>query len=274
MHLLSIYAQKLAVEFRAVSYVEQPREDALYDYTPEFSSIGYILGGEGSIVVEGVDLRPEAGDLYLLPAKTQQSYSSFSDNPYHKYYCHFTATVAGRNFFELVKVPLRIHIGQNETVRHVFEELCALQAEAHPLAGLRMRSLVEQLLYLYLTEGGTAQTDPAPAKKQEAIEETLLYIEEHLSEDLSVAHLAERCFFNSNYFARLFKENTGETPKHYILHRRNQKAIDLLLTTSLGIADIAARTGFDNASYFSNTFKKLNGLAPGEFRKLSTGKEI
>ncbi len=56
---------------------------------PPFSSIGLILEGTGTICVDGQDLHPRAGQLYLLPAKSSQSFSTDLVHPYRKYFCHF-----------------------------------------------------------------------------------------------------------------------------------------------------------------------------------------
>lgn len=266
---LALYANNLTVDFRMAAYVEQPPEDCLYNYVPEFSSIGFILSGEGSIVADGVDLRPAPGDLYLLPARTLQSYSSFSANSYKKYYCHFQATSGGVSLFDVVKVPLCFRAKDPAAVEAIFRELCALQATADPLAPLRIRSLTEQLIYLYLSDAPSIRVESIQSKKRDPIGDTLLYIERHLAEELSVQQLAARLFFSPDYFTRLFKSVTGETPRRYITRIRNQKAVRLLLSTEMSVAEIAAATGFETPAYFSNTFKKMNGLSPADFRKVS-----
>lgn len=270
--LLSLYTNNLNVDFRVAAYVEQPPEDCLYNYTTEFSSIGFILSGEGSIVANGVDLHPAPGDLYLLPARTRQSYSSFSDNSYKKYYCHFLATSGGVSLFDVVKTPLCYAAKDPAAVEAIFRELCALQASNDPLAALRIRSLTEHLIYLYLSGAPSLKTEAIRSQNREAMEDTLLYIEQHLAEDLSVGRLAARLFFSPDYFTRLFKSVTGEPPRRYIARARNQKAIQLLLSTDMSISRIAAATGFETPAYFSGTFKKMNGVSPGDFRKMANGR--
>lgn len=270
--LLSLYTNNLNVDFRVAAYVEQPPEDCLYNYTTQFSSIGFILCGEGSIVVDGVDLRPAPGDLYLLPARTLQSYSSFSNDSYKKYYCHFLATSGGVSLFDVVKTPLCYPAKDPAAMEAIFRELCALQAADDPLAALRIRSLTEHLIYHYLSGAPSLQTKTAHSKNREAIEDTLLYIEQNPAEDLSVGRLAARLFFSPDHFTRLFKSVTGEPPRRYIARVRNQKAIQLLLSTDMSVARIAAATGFETPAYFSGTFKKMNGVSPADFRKMASGR--
>jgi AraC-like DNA-binding protein len=43
----------------------------------------------------------------------------------------------------------------------------------------------------------------------------------------------------------------------------------LLLTTDLGVAEIAAEVGYDDAFYFSRQFRAVNGVSPRQFRERS-----
>ncbi len=67
-------------------------------------------------------------------------------------------------------------------------------------------------------------------------------------------------------FARRFKKAVKLSPKEYISLLRNKKAQELLTSTDMKIADIAYACGFHNEFYFSNSFKKLNGISPSDFR--------
>lgn len=50
------------------------------------------------------------------------------------------------------------------------------------------------------------------------------------------------------------------------------KAKDLLVTTNDRIYQIAEKVGLQDARYFSELFKKVNGISPGDFRIQSSGK--
>lgn len=68
-------------------------------------------------------------------------------------------------------------------------------------------------------------------------------------------------------FILKFKKETGETPLSYITSVRINKAKSLLSSSDIKIYEIAYLCGYDNPYYFSNTFKKVTGMSPLEFRK-------
>ncbi|MCA5961380.1 AraC family transcriptional regulator [Blautia sp. RD014234] len=59
------------------------------------------------------------------------------------------------------------------------------------------------------------------------------YIDEHLTEELSVSNIAASLYITPNYFSRLFKRVTKEGCNEYIVRKRIEKAKSLLETTSM-----------------------------------------
>lgn len=95
----------------------------------------------------------------------------------------------------------------------------------------------------------------------------LTYFKNHFTEDMSVPVIADLFGFNEDYFYRLFKNITGQTPIHYMHHLRILYAKQLLETTDHSITEISSCVGFDSVSYFSKIFKKLADISPRAYRK-------
>ncbi len=93
------------------------------------------------------------------------------------------------------------------------------------------------------------------------------YMEKHLHEKISLATLSERAFLSPTGLIQHFKKHTGKTPMAYLTAMRLAKAQMFLSSTDKPISRIAALCGFDNPYYFSNAFKKENGISPSEYRK-------
>jgi AraC family transcriptional regulator len=83
-----------------------------------------------------------------------------------------------------------------------------------------------------------------------------------------IADLAELCGFSPHYFAKLFRQATGQSLGRYIAEWRLRRAERLLTETSLPLKEIAYRLGFANAANFSTAFSKELHQTPGAFRKL------
>lgn len=94
----------------------------------------------------------------------------------------------------------------------------------------------------------------------------LPFLEEHLSEKITLDMLASRVHFNKTYFIRRFKALWGCAPMQYVNQLRLQQAARQLATTEDPISHIAQRCGFASAHYFSRKFHEEFGLSPQAYR--------
>src|SRR5262245_21550030 len=95
----------------------------------------------------------------------------------------------------------------------------------------------------------------------------LEYIEEQLDASPTLAKIAAVAGLNPYHFARQFKAATGLPPHQYVITRRGEPAKQLLRSgTNLSLAKVATRAGFYDQSQFSQHFKRLVGVTPGQFR--------
>ena len=122
-----------------------------------------------------------------------------------------------------------------------------------------MKALIHHVACRY--QKGTAEED-----QKAAVFQVIHYINEHLEEDLKRDDLAAYVHLNPDYMARIFKREIGVTIKEYIIQRKMREAQSLLKTTSLPVSFIAAKLGYSNFSYFSQTYKKTIGITPQEER--------
>ena len=83
---------------------------------------------------------------------------------------------------------------------------------------------------------------------------------------MSVAEYAEILSVTPNYLNKTVKNRTRRTAIDWIEIARLNIAKKLLKDPSISIADISARTGLPDQSYFSRFFKKKTGQTPSEFR--------
>ncbi|MGG1877240.1 response regulator [Paenibacillus cisolokensis] len=103
-------------------------------------------------------------------------------------------------------------------------------------------------------------------KTAHVIDRVCQYIEEHLDQDITLVHLAERYFFNPSYLSRLFKQERGINLSEYIEKCRIRRAKELLKEGDLKVRDVAPLVGYDAAHSFTRFFKKATGLTPQEYR--------
>ena len=115
-----------------------------------------------------------------------------------------------------------------------------------------------------------ARTNPALSRPIQTCQE---YIEMHPEEPLTLAVLAHQTGYSESYLCRRFKQETGVGVSNYIRFARIERARSLLTDTDLTVAEIAARLHFCSASHFSDTFRKVAGMLPQQYRRQHRGGE-
>ena len=99
------------------------------------------------------------------------------------------------------------------------------------------------------------------------IARALDYIDAHYSEPISTASIAEAANLSAGHFARLFKAVVGERVWSYVIRHRCEQARELLLTTSLPIAEVTYRCGFAHQGHLTSRFRQFYGTTPGALRR-------
>jgi AraC family transcriptional regulator of arabinose operon len=97
------------------------------------------------------------------------------------------------------------------------------------------------------------------------------YIQEHLHELGGVETLAAKAGYTRSHFSRLFKEQTGLSPREYVIAARINLAKELLRSTTLTVSEIAARVGCSDIYTFSKQFKLRADVSPSMYRVRSGG---
>ncbi|MDQ0115488.1 response regulator transcription factor [Paenibacillus harenae] len=103
-------------------------------------------------------------------------------------------------------------------------------------------------------------------RTSQVIDRICQYIDEHLSEDLSLVRLAEIHYFNPSYLSRFFKQERGINLSEYIDTCRARKAKELLRDNDLKVREVAVSVGYEAAHSFTRFFKKVTGMTPQEYR--------
>jgi len=94
------------------------------------------------------------------------------------------------------------------------------------------------------------------------------WILSHLSDDLSVAALAQRAAMSRRNFTRLFHEVFGKTPAQFVAEARIAEAQHRLLVPRNSIESVASSLGFRSADVFSVAFQRFTGIRPRIYRAL------
>jgi AraC-like DNA-binding protein len=86
------------------------------------------------------------------------------------------------------------------------------------------------------------------------------------SERIDVADMAAAASLSRAHFSREFRRTFGESPHHYLLTRRLERAASLLRMTDWTVGEICFEVGFQSVGSFTTRFKRTFGETPTEYR--------
>ena len=134
---------------------------------------------------------------------------------------------------------------------------------------LSVRNALSELMAIMLAHIPAPQPGPAVKGMRDAerIKGMLQFIHRQYGEQLHTAAIAESVSISESECLRCFRAVIGTTPIQYLREYRIAQAARLLMTTGERIADVAAKCGFQDVSYFTKTFREMHGCTPKEYRE-------
>ncbi|KAM3099684.1 AraC family transcriptional regulator [Phormidesmis sp. 146-35] len=123
------------------------------------------------------------------------------------------------------------------------------------------------LLRNYSTQTPTLRSYDRGLSHQQ-LQQAIDFMQDHLSDELSIQDVANLLGMSQYYFCRLFKQSLGTSPYQYVLQQRVEFDKRLLKQQDKPIAQIALECGFTSQSQMTQHFRKLTGTTPKAYRKL------
>ncbi len=129
----------------------------------------------------------------------------------------------------------------------------------------------QNLLEIFLTKlmrSVEFQLSPSPShRSSKECANVKRYIDTHFKENLSLDALAQLVHVNKYYLVHSFSKEYGISPINYLIERRIHESCFLLESTNHSLSQIAQMLGFSSPSYFSQSFRRMQGMNPMEYRK-------
>lgn len=179
--------------------------------------------------------------------------------------CFFDRPCCERNLIQLSNQDLQEFLVLSRQLQSVLEDHCF---GCDLLALSLLLQLLVKVNQLYLAS--SEQETPAPPDLMPVlIRDVMAYIEEHLTEPISLAELSGQFFHNGTYISRRFKSVTGLTISQYILYKRIGLA-QKYLRNGVSLTDSCWMSGFSNYSNFCRSFTRQVGSSPKEYQNAHT----
>lgn len=126
--------------------------------------------------------------------------------------------------------------------------------------------LAETLVYINFLYDVPARPLPLDREDISQLQPVIAYVNEHISEELSLDILARQLFISKYYLSHRFKDVMGFTLSEYIIQRRLYNA-KRLLRQGCSVTLAGESSGFNSNAHFIRTFVKFAGISPKQYAK-------
>jgi len=267
-------------------YVNRATEDfAVPMHDHDFIEFAYIGEGSGFHHIGDKVHEVRKGQLLYIPIGTSHVFRPVStDKSKHQlivYNCvfslqllmklrEFTSDATIKQYFTSLHEGSEAYFFLTEQDDSIEKLIILLHREyALPRTGStdNLHALLLQLLItVYRLKQQAQQPNPHVTRKLYQFEQLLNYVEQNLSNELTLEHLAQISRWSERHLQRLFKQHTEQSFNRYIQYRRIQKSCELLRSTSLKISTISEKVGYKDLGSFIAVFKRNIGTTPSGYR--------
>ncbi len=227
-----------------------------------------VTDGTGTLTYEGNTYELKPGTCVFIDCHKAYSHAS-SEQLWTLKWVHFygpNMTGIYKKYVERGGKPCFESKQLNDYLQKL-NMLFDIAASSVYIKDMKIFEQLSSLLTLLMEDSwAPAQENKNPTGKRN-LQDVKEYIDVHFNEKLLLDDLAEQFFINKYYLTRVFKEQFGLSISHYIMQQRITQAKHLLRFSDHTIEQIAALCGMEDANYFSRVFRKVEGVAPGEYRK-------
>lgn len=211
--------------------------------------IHFVVSGKGYFKIEDREYTVTEGNIFVIPPFVEIYYEADAQTPWEYIWIGFTMDKrVDIRFDDVMYLPKTQHIF--ESMKHC-GEMTGGKTEF-------LCSKIWQLISVILDQR----------------RETVGYIDKALSivgseymTDIGVQEIADRIGLERTYFSKLFRTQTGISPKQYILKTRMELAADLIKNRGYSISVTALSVGYNDVYIFSKMFKRYYGISPSHFKE-------
>lgn len=239
-------------------------------HTHSYAELFYVVGGLGHFQVDQELYPVSPGQLVILNPNVSHTEVSLNASPLEYVVLgieglELTAAEGEESRFKILDHRDTDNI--TTCLRNILRET----QDALPGSDIICQAYMEILVTRLMRSTDMSVLDAPMTSANSQCVTVRRYIDAHFKETLTLDELAQMAHINKYYLAHSFKEEFGVSPINYQVCRRIEEGCYLLKQTDLSLAQISRILGFSSSSYFSQVFRKSQGLSPSEYRKQEKG---
>lgn len=226
------------------------------------SALVYAVGCEPEYEWDGGTCRIKKGEVVYIPQGSTYTtrFVGAEKETVGTILIEFSAVLLNGERFVFSSRPERVS-RNNEGISGYFEEMVRLF-----MSPVVSPSLNKSVLYRLLSSIGYERRTRELFRAEYApIADGIMYMENDISPEKSIAEIAKMSHVSTSYFRKLFKKYSGMSPAEYRIQVKISHAKRLLKTDTMKISEISDTLGFYDTAYFCRVFKKYTGRSPREY---------
>lgn len=228
----------------------------------------HTLEGEGHFELHGEIAKLSKGRGVLLRPFTPHSYYPASDH-WSTIYITFGGKAAAAIMDALdMDASTFYEEGDSQSFSELFNDLFG---RIHRTASLSYVEVSTELYYflMQLRQFGILHNGSSLSHYYQQLQPVINWMEQHLADNIGLQEIAEQTNISIHAMQELFQQAFQMSPYSYLIQLRIREAKKIIMQhPELALREVAGRTGFNDVSHFVATFRKKEGITPGQYRKL------
>lgn len=243
------------------------------------SAVEIIMPSHGVSVVRLPDreYRVKADEILIIPSNTMHELTE--DDDILRYLILFEpaplfSLVDMQQAYLITQHPVYLQ-NQSEIHREVatlLHQLVDCYFLQQPMWNTRCYACLLQVYALLAEEFAARTASPADADRKlidpQIMNMAVSYIGEHYMEEISLEQVASFTGYSRYYFSRAFKNYFGISYSDYLMVKRINEAVSLLVNTDKPVGEVATEAGFGSIATFNRVFRNHKNCTPTRYRAL------
>jgi len=93
------------------------------------------------------------------------------------------------------------------------------------------------------------------------------FVDTNMEDELTLCQMAQSVELSTAHFSRMFRKSTGESPHHFVLRQRVERAKEMLRAAETRVLDVAVACGFKTQQHFARVFRQMCRVSPTQYRQ-------
>lgn len=236
---------------------------------PNEYHLHFVLGGAGSLTVDGTRYELKTDDIFLIPKGIPIKYNADHKKPWEYMWITFDGEMA-ETYLGYAGLSARTPTIRSPIPTQLYLPMIKKVLDTNQLTFANEIKRVGYLYEILSTLIEMQSTLKTSGKYDYPIDTYVDYALQYIKinyDHIRVQDIADYIGINRSYLTSIFKKQLNVSPKEYLMRYRLGIAASQLSETTLSIQEIAVNIGYDNPLTFSKTFKQEYGVSPRRYRE-------